>query len=160
MLEQLSSLAQIITALALVASMIFVGVQLKHAAAAFRVSSSQAHSESYIALATSVIDNADFARIWRVGLSDPTTLTEDEWVRFVAYANSLFRLYESSREQWLSGQLDIEHWRSVEHQVADFWQLPGLQAAWKTRGHGFSTEFRDWFNSFRPESITAPYMRY
>jgi hypothetical protein len=158
-LEQLSFVAQIVSALVVVGSLVFVGFQLKHAAAAIRVSSSQAHSECYTDLAKSVIDNADFARIWRVGLADPKALGDDEWVRFVAYANALFRLYESSRVQWLNGRLDSEHWRTVEHQVADFWQLPGLQAAWKARGHGFSSEFREWFDTHMPESGTQPYER-
>jgi hypothetical protein len=158
-LEQLSFLAQIVSAVVVMASLLFVGFQLKHAAAAIRVSSSQMHSECYTDLAKCVIDNADFARIWRVGLAEPTALKEDEWVRFVAYVNALFRLYESSRLQWLNGRLDSEHWRTVEQQVADFWQMPGLQAAWKARGHGFSGEFRDWFDNYLPKSGAPPYTR-
>jgi hypothetical protein len=158
-IEQFAFIAQIVSAVVVVPSMIFVGFQLKHAAAAIRVASSQAHSECYTELAKSVIDNADFARIWRVGLADPHALEADEWVRFVGYANALFRLYESSRVQWMNGRLDSEHWRTVEHQIADFWQLPGLQAAWKARGHGFSSEFRAWFDNYRPESGALPYVR-
>jgi hypothetical protein len=158
-IEQLSSLAQIVAALLVVPSLIFVGFQLKHAAAAVRVAASQAHWERYNDLAKSVIDSADFARIWSSGLSDPQALKEHEWVRFVAYANALFRSYESSRVQWLNGRLDDEHWRTVEQQVADFWQMPGLQVAWKARGHGFSRDFRDWFDNYMPESGTLPYIR-
>ena len=158
-LEQLSFLAQIISALVVMASLIFVGWQLKHAAAAIRVASSQAHSECYTDLAKCVIDSADFARIWRVGLADPKALRDDEWVRFVAYVNALFRLYESSRVQWLNGRLDDEHWRTVEQQVADFWPMPGLQAAWEARGHGFSKEFRLWFDNYMPEGGALPYAR-
>lgn len=158
-LEELSFIAQIVSALVVVAAMVFVGLQIKHAAAAIRASSSQGDSECYTELAKSVIDSADFARIWQVGLADPKALKDDEWVRFVAYANSLFRLYESSRVQWLNGRLDSDQWWAVEHQVADFWQLPGLQAAWMARGHGFSSEFRQWFDNYRPESSTVPYVR-
>ena len=158
-LEQLSFMAQIASAVVVMASLIFVAFQLKQAAATIRVAASQAHSECYTDLAKSVIDGGDFARIWRVGLADPKSLHEDEWVRFVAYVNALFRLYESSRVQWLNGRLDSEHWRTVEQQVADFWPMPGLQAAWKARGHGFSAEFREWFDNYMPEGATLPYTR-
>ena len=158
-LEQLSFLAQIISAAVVVASLIFVGHQLKHAAAAIRVASSQAHLECYTELAKSVIDSSEFARIWRNGLAQPKTLTEDEWVRFVAYANALFRLYEISRVQWRNGRLDDEHWRTVEQQVGEFWPTPGLQGAWKARGHGYSAEFRDWFENYVPRTDTPPYVR-
>jgi hypothetical protein len=158
-LEELSFLSQIISAAVVVASLIFVGFQLKHAAAAIRVASAQSHLDCYTDLAKSVIDNADFSRIWRQGLADPESMTENEWVRFVAYANALFRLYENSRLQWTNDRLDEEHWRTVETQVADFWAMPGLQAAWKARGHGFSDEFRDWFDNYLPKSQVLPYQR-
>ena len=43
-LEQASFVAQIVSAVAVIASLIFVGFQLKHATAAIRATSSQAHS--------------------------------------------------------------------------------------------------------------------
>ncbi|HZZ31355.1 MAG TPA: hypothetical protein VFE10_05105 [Phenylobacterium sp.] len=43
-LDQLSALSQIISAFAVVASLVFVGIQLLHAIRAVRASTSQAHS--------------------------------------------------------------------------------------------------------------------
>ena len=158
-LEQLSSLAQIISAAAVVASLIFVGYQLKHAAAAIRVSSSQAHSALYTDLVRSVIDNADFAAVWTAAIRDPKAVSEEDWVRFVAYASALFRLYESSRVQWLNKRLDAEHWGTIERQAADFRRLPGLQKAWELRGHWYSSEFRHWFEGLAHNSLGEPYAR-
>ena len=158
-LEQLSALAQIISAAAVIASLFFVGLQLRHAAEAIRVSSSQAHSSLYTDLVQSIIDNADFAHVWSVGITDPKALEEDEWVRFVAYASALFRLYESSRVQLLNRRLDEEHWRTIERQAADLGQLPGLRSAWSLRGHWYSSEFRKWFEELVPEKGPSPYHR-
>lgn len=79
-LEQVSLVAQIVSALAIIASLIFVGVQLRQATSAMRNSSSQAHSAIYTGLVSTIIENADFASIWRRGLNDPSSLTEDDWV--------------------------------------------------------------------------------
>lgn len=158
-LEQASFVAQIVSAVAVIASLIFVGFQLKHATAAIRATSSQAHSGLYTDLVRSIIDNADFARTWSTGLTNPKALTEAEWVRFVAYASALFRLYESSRVQWLNGRLDEEHWHTIERQAADFGQLPGLQRAWDLRGHWYSPEFRAWFEGLTPSKAPRPYAR-
>lgn len=70
-LEQVSLVAQIVSAVAVIASLIFVGIQLRQATAAIRASSSQAHAALYTELVHSIIDNADFARIWTAGLEDP-----------------------------------------------------------------------------------------
>lgn len=158
-LEELAFLAQIISAVAVIGSLLFVGIQLRQATAAIRASSSQAHSGLYTDLVRSIIDNADFARTWSIGLTDPKALSEAEWVRFVAYASALFRLYESSRVQWLNGRLDDEHWHTIERQAADFGHLPGLQLAWDLRGHWYSSEFRAWFDGLTPLDAPRPYER-
>jgi hypothetical protein len=158
-LEQWSFVSQIISAIAVIASLIFVGFELKRATAAIRVSSSQAHSSLYTDLVQSIIDNADFARLWSIGLTEPKSLSQDEWVRFVAYASALFRLYESSRVQWLNGRLDEEHWHTIERQAADFGHLPGLRVAWKLRGHWYSPEFQAWFEGLKPEAVPQMYSR-
>ena len=158
-LEQASFVAQIASAIAVIASLIFVGFQLKHATAAIRGSSSQAHSGLYTALVQSIIDNADFARIWSIGLTQPKELAKDEWVRFVAYASALFRLYESSRVQWQHGRLDNEHWHTIEKQAMTFGHLPGLRAAWKLRGDWYSPGFRAWFESLDPAGSPRVYER-
>lgn len=158
-LEQWALVAQIISTVAVIASLVFVGFQLKQATAAIRASSSQAHSALYTELVDSIIDNADFARLWSTGLTDPNSLPQEDWVRFVAYASALFRLYESSRVQWLNGRLDDEHWHTIERQAADFGHLPGLQLAWKLRGHWYSPEFQAWFDGITPTDEPRPYAR-
>jgi len=158
-LEQASFIAQIVSAVAVIASLIFVGFQLKKASSAIRANSSQAHSGLYTDLVRSIIDNAEFARAWSIGITDPAALKEEEWVQFVAYASALFRLYESSRVQWLNGRLDEEHWHTVERQAMDFGHLPGLRVAWKLRGHWFSPEFRNWFDGLEREEPPRPYER-
>ena len=158
-LDQAALIGQIVSAIAVIASLIFVGFQLNKATAAIRASSSQAHSSLYTDLVQSIIDNADFARIWSIGIADPQTLSEEDWVRFVAYASALFRLYETSRVQWLNGRLDEEHWHTIERQAADFGHLPGLQRAWRLRGHWYSPEFRAWFDSLETAERPRPYAR-
>lgn len=158
-LEQWSYAAQVVSAIAVIASLIFVGFQVRKATAAIRATSSQAHSSLYTDLVQSIIDNADFARVWSIGLMDPKALKEEEWVRFVGYASALFRLYESSRVQWLNGRLDEEHWHTIERQAVDFGHLPGLQVAWQLRGHWYSPEFRAWFDGLAPADVPRPYAR-
>jgi len=158
-LEQASFVAQILSALAVIASLIFVGFQLRKTTSAIRATSSQAHAGLYTDLVRSIIDNPEFARAWSIGLTDPNALKEEEWVQFVAYASALFRLYESSRVQWLNGRLDPQHWHTVERQALDFGHLPGLHLAWKLRGHWFSPEFREWFDGLQRDEIATPYAR-
>lgn len=146
-LEQWSSIAQIISAIAVIASLTFVGFQLRQATAAIRASSSQAHSALYTSIVQNIINNADFARIWSIGLRHPDQLQDEEWIRFVAHCSALFRLFESSRVQWRHGRLEQDHWHAVEQQASSMGSQPGVKAAWMLRGRWYSKGFQDWFET-------------
>lgn len=147
-LEQASFFAQIISAVAVVASLIFVGVQLGQANKVARAASSQAHSAMYHSLITSLInDDLGFATIWRKALVDLNSLTEDERVRFFAFASAFFRFFEAARVQWLRGQLNDEHWHTIEQQAISLSVQPGIRAFWEVRRHWHCADFRQWFES-------------
>ncbi|HEY6661354.1 MAG TPA: hypothetical protein VIZ66_00365 [Sphingomicrobium sp.] len=158
-LEQWSFIAQIISAIAVIASLIFVGFQLRRATEAIRAASSDAYSVAYTQFVHAVVENGDFADIWARGLKDPGALTDVEWIRFIAYVSGQFRLYDSSRVQWLRGRLDDEHWYAVEHHATSFANQPGFIAAWKLRGHWHSPEFRAWFDGLTGRDRPVPYER-
>jgi hypothetical protein len=158
-LEQASFLAQIVSAIAVFASLVFVGIQLAHANKAARATSSQAHSAMYHQLITSLInDDLGFATIWRKALQDLQSLTEDEQVRFFAFASAMFRFFEASRVQWLRGQLDDEHWHTIEQQAITLATKPGMQSFWRIRSHWHCNSFREWFQGLPVEEGRPLYL--
>ena len=146
-LEQWSYLSQIVGGVAVIASLIFVGVQLRQNTKAVLAQTSQAHATCYQQIIAGISDNGEFARIWRIGLLDYESLNPDERARFLAFTSMLFRFYESSQVQAQRGTLDAEHWHTIAQQVADLVTLPGIQAWWTLRRHWHSERFRDWFES-------------
>lgn len=68
-LEQYSDLSQIIGAVAVVASLIFVGVQLRQNTKAVRAQTSQAHAVGYQQIIAGISNSGEFASIWRRGLA-------------------------------------------------------------------------------------------
>jgi hypothetical protein len=156
-LEQLALLSQVISAVAVIASLIFVGHQLRQGAKAARASSSMAHSQTYHAIINVIMQDHEFARIWHKALENPASVSEVEWVRVVAYLSALFRFYESSRVLWMRGQLDEEHWQNIEQQAINLGGQPGVQAWWEIRRHWHSRSFRDWFEALPVEDATALY---
>lgn len=110
----------------------------------------------YHALITSLInDDRGFATIWRKALADLDSLTEDELVRFFAFASAMFRFFEASRVQWLRGQLDDEHWHTIFEQAISLSVQPGMQAFWKVRRHWHCDDFQHWFETL-PASEARP----
>ena len=102
-LSDLAALGTLISGLAVLASLIFVGFQLKQNTAAVRAAASQSHSQNWQQITVPVVESGDFARIWRLGLDDIESLTNDERVRFYAFAGATLRFFEGARLQWRHG---------------------------------------------------------
>jgi hypothetical protein len=146
-LQNWADLSQIIGAGAVVASLIFVGVQLRQNTKAVRAQTSQAHALGYQQIIAGIAENGEVANIWRRGLADHDSLNGDERARFLAFTSTLFRFYESSQVQMRRGMLDAEHWHTIEQQVSDLLTQPGIQAWWRLRRHWHSARFREWIET-------------
>ncbi|HEY1614479.1 MAG TPA: hypothetical protein VGF97_12385 [Rhizomicrobium sp.] len=146
-LSDLAAIGSFVSGLAVLASLIFVGFQLRQNTQAVRAGASQAHTQNWQQITLAVTESGEFARIWRLGLDDIASLNDDEKVRFFAFAGSTLRFFEGSRLQWRHGQLDTEHWHNVEKTAIDFAAAPGFKAYWAARRHWLSPEFQEWFES-------------
>ncbi len=154
-LEQASYLSQIVGVVAVVASLIFVGVQLRQNSLAVRAAASQAHSAIYHQITSSIVDDASFARIWRLAGEQFDSLEPDERVRFFAFTTILFRYYESSYVQWRRGQLDDEHWHTIVQQLTGSRGSPGIAEWWKRRKSWHSPAFQRWYETL-PQNLETP----
>jgi hypothetical protein len=159
-LADLAAIGSFVSGVAVLASLIFIGFQLRQNTRAVRAAASQAHSQNWQQITLPVVESGDFARIWRLGLEDVERLTDDERMRFYAFAGSNLRFFEGARLQWRHGQLDKEHWHNVEKTAIDFAASSGFKAYWALRRHWLSPDFQDWYEALprrdaRPVHVTA-----
>lgn len=157
-LEVAYFISQIVAAVALVASLAFVGIQLRQNTKSLHAATSTAHTQLLIQLGLFAGGTDDAAHIWKAGLQGLDQLNENERVRFTVFLSTLMRFFEASRVQWLHGQLDKEHWHSVEQQVKGLATQPGVKAWWRVRSHWHSEEFRNWFESI--EGVPGDFLFY
>ena len=156
-LEQAAFLSQIVSAVAVIASLIFVGFQLRQNTKSIKAATSQSHSATYHQIISSLATNGELAHLWRVGLAGLEGCSDDDRVRFFAITSTLFRFYEASRIQWRHGQLDKEHWHTIEQQVISLRGQPGIETWWASRRYWHSEEFRHWFENLSAAPADALY---
>ncbi len=158
-LEHASLVAQIVSAIAVFASLVFVGLQVRQNTKAVRAASSQAHSAMYHSLTDDLVNDERFAAIWRKGIASLDDLDDGELVRFFAFTSATFRFFESSRVQWLRGQLDKEHWHTIEQHAIAFAAEPGIRTFWQLRRHWHCKAFQDWFESLPTVRVRPLYAK-
>ena len=97
--------------------------------------------------------NEELARIYRIGLSTPDELSEDEYYRFAMYGISLFRRYENLFFQYRSGLVDDEFWGSQSDNILWFFHRPGTQSWWRDKRLTYSRSFREYLESSKETDL-------
>ena len=107
--------------LAVLAGLIFVGVEVRNGRAAVEAQIADGIAEGFIEHNLATVTDSTVARIWVVGLEAPDRLSDMEAARFSAYfrasLNQYLRVYRLSN----TGLVDPEFWEVLAGQVA--WQL-------------------------------------
>ena len=158
-LEQISSYAEIIEAVVIIVSLIYLTLQVKQNTQTTRAAAAQAQVDAYASVISPMAQSKDGARAWYKGIQDANKLKGEEIVMFYAQANMFFRMIESSYYQQKTGALDPQLWEGMGRLVLHFYNQKGMQQYLEVRGGGLSDEFREWLkeNSLKQGLKTSPY---
>ena len=145
--QVVSVVADILAAVAVVFSVVYLAIQIRRNTVA---TLSQTHYLTTAALsqdAATMASSADLSRLYRVGLSSPDELEEDESFRFALIATSQFRTFENLYFQHRAGLLNEDFWSGHRENILWFYHRPGMQGWWKEKRLGFSKGFRQFLES-------------
>jgi hypothetical protein len=142
-LGNLAHLAEIIGAVAIVISLIYVGQELNANTAAVQAASLQSVTNASSVSMLAVVENEDFARIRVQAMRDPAQLSETEQLRWFLYQRQMWLHFQNVWQQWELGTLDNGIWEGYERVICR--DLLGDEAARKqwqeTHAFALSTEF-------------------
>lgn len=132
---------------ALVVSLIFVGLEVRQSAAATRGATQQALADAAREASHALsADEATAALTMRfLGAGDWSTFGATERFRAVLLFTSMMRVYESAHYQWSEGNLAPDIWVGWEASIGGVAAMPGVALFWTDRQHYFSTAFSAYF---------------
>ena len=142
-LEAASYLSQIVAVVAVLASLVFVGYQIRQNTRALKATSHHAITDSFNAINNLIYSDPRLARLWRLGLAGADELNEDERtsVSFMMLAN--MRIFETLHYQYSNGTLDKKLFdaelKTLKWVVS---KNPGFLAWWADNPISLSAEFR------------------
>jgi hypothetical protein len=141
-LESMFYLSQSIAAVAIVGSLLFVGLQVRHSNRDSRHRAIEEMLADYREVRTELASNADLTRVWIEGLREVPTLTLVDRVRFTILAGNFFHTQESYFLHHRDGRMPSDLYQFQLMYLEDFLGYPGLQAAWNDRKRFFTDAFR------------------
>lgn len=141
-LEQVFWASQIVAAAGVIASLIFVGLEVRKNARAVRAGTEQAIEEHWASMYVSLQDNPTaLANIFK-GLVDYGGLTPLEKGQFVCSLMAIMSYYQNAFDQWRDRHLRADLWGLWELRMMYLLQSPGGTAFWRERSYLFTKEFQ------------------
>ena len=140
--DALGALAELVGALGVIVSLLYLATQIRVQNRESRVSASRELSSSFNDFLGDMARDSVLAEIFIRGLRDMGSLDEVELMQFSSHMNRVFRVFESMHLQNLEGRLDSSVWRGVANILKDYSSQKGFRDWWSTRRHWYSNDFQ------------------
>ncbi|MGH0029311.1 MAG: hypothetical protein ACQGVC_05945 [Myxococcota bacterium] len=140
-LQDLGSIGEIVGAVGVILSLVYLTVQIRQNTRSVRSASLQEAMRDVFSITDSLSTDHELSRLYWKGLADFDSLDPDERRRFSAYLVGLFRRFENIFYQTRHGALEADFWEGVRKTAVLTIGRPGAAAWWRDASDLFSEEF-------------------
>lgn len=155
-IEIAALVAEIVGAIAVVISVVYLAVQISEGNKELR---SQSH---YNALSLGQrpleieLENAELARTIRIGYDAPAQLTEDQWYRFTQYQIIAFNAWEYYYYEHEKGAIPDQLWTGANAYYVEYSKTkPGLWKYWSEFEHIYGEPFHSYVEQYIQDYVPA-----
>ena len=147
-------ISQIVAAVILVLSVIYLALQVRQNTSAMRLSTLKSGSANWMAVMGMFTNSEEITDIYRRGIAAHDALNENEQVRFRMLGMQLLRVFCENFETEHEGGMRQARWDATQRAAIDVMQTPGMQAVWSSRRHWFTDDFQVYMDNIIERSST------
>ena len=139
--DAISAISDTLAALAVVATLVYLAIQIRQNTSAIRSTTTHAAHDQAAMFYDLMASDSQLGEIFSRGLHDPDALNSGETARFYAAMSSATFRSQNWYFQARSGLMDrelLESWNRVLRQVSG---MPGHQRFWEERRHVYAPEY-------------------
>lgn len=145
-LSDLANLSQIIGALAVVGSLIFVGLEIRQNTITSRAATLQSNA-AYWQDFFAMIGDPKYGKSYATGAAGKDELTGEEFGQFFFMCRAIFMGCENQHYQFRQGLIDQDAYRGYEATIREqIAALPGVRALWSVVRHTYGHDFQQFFD--------------
>ena len=144
--EAIGAIGEIIGAIAVVVTLIFLLAQLRQNTRSLGMST-RARVTDTIANTLAVLQDADFADIATFGFVSYEDLPPRDRLRFASFILRMLRVWEDAYFQWRQGGYDDGAWASNRAFMLDILSLKGARDVFNLRAPWFDVRFVEYIQS-------------
>lgn len=153
-LESLANLGEIIGAIAVVVSLIYLAVQVRQNTQAQRTENFSRALDRVAAMQATLSQDSDTAVIFSKGVVEPSNLSPKERLQFTWAMYELFGAFEFMFLASRDAAIPDEVWQRWSAAVAWWLTFPGVQTWWEIRPIPFTRSFTSYIEALRNSNPT------
>ncbi len=152
-IQDWGALGEMIGAIAIIISLIYVGLQVRQTTKAVRLNTAHDVADDCGGVYALIAQDLAIADIWLRGLTSIETVLGAERTQFYSLLHTFFKAFENAHYQMMEGALDKKQWAAMAQQFLWLKDFSGMKAYWPERKFIFSEEFQEYFDR---EVATVP----
>ena len=154
-IESIANYADVIGGVAVIVSLIYVGIQIRRNTKSSQSQANQSAHESLANASLEIAIDADLSSLARKGMVAFEKLTEEEHFRFMMLMMTVFRRFENIFYQYEKGFLEEELWDGYKQSMLLYHYTSGGQMFWDLRSTHYSELFRNYLDSTSPDDVKS-----
>lgn len=139
----LGAMGELVGGVAVVVSLVYVGLQVRQNTSALRAGSAQAHADSINGANLLTASSLELSRVWRLSIEDPTGLTPDERTCADTIWLASFNSFDSALLQSELGSLDPQTRAMVRERIRALFEVDYARDWWARNRYPFTRGFID-----------------
>jgi hypothetical protein len=150
--EAIGSIGEVGGALGVVATLVYLSLQIRQNTRSSRLASFQSSTELLSHINTTIASNDDLADIFsRIYQDAGTVLTPKERLKFNFINLALFRAWETAFFQRREGLALGQSWQRYEQSIRSQLRVQQTKEWWRNNTFGFTDEFREYVDAILEE---------
>lgn len=145
-IQDLGSLGEVVAAIATVATLIYLALQIRQNTRATQAGSFHAIYDSMNHVNVAVIQNSELTRVWLAGGADRASLNPEELHKFDLTLLSYFHVFETMHYQASLGAGAQELVLAEERSLRSILSMPGAREWWAANPYAFRPAFRSYID--------------
>ena len=146
-LSDLANIAEIVGAIAIVISLLYVGVQVRDSTRAVRSAAVNDANTSIQNWYLTISNNRQVSELWLDGLRSPEALDEDDEYQFHMTMHAAYMGFQNAFLLAQEGSLDEDILASITAALLPTKDLPGMRRYWRQRRGYFYPAFAEYIDT-------------
>jgi len=141
-LQKTHQVGELVAAVAVVLSLVFVGYEIQQNSREQRRMTTQTLAIEWSKAIAALYENPELACVYLRGSQDFSQLSNQDRVRFSALIFRMMRVLEEFHLQFEEGSIDPSIWAGFDRILSDSANSKGVRTWWEFRKHWFSEPFQ------------------